>query len=69
MSASRLRVVYANPEVDEELDKKITEFFESLNWICIDKVHHAIIHRREIFFETQEEIDANKKIVKTMENL
>ena len=62
MSVTRLQVVYKSPEVDVELDKKIIEFFNKLDFTCIDRVYHSIIFRREIFFETQGEIEANKEM-------
>ena len=51
MSVSRLQVTYKSPEIDEELDKKILNFFNSLDFICIDRAYHSIIFRRDIFFE------------------
>ena len=69
MSVSRLQVTYRSPEVDEELDKKILEFFNSIDFICIDRVYIPMIFRRDIFFETQGEIEADKKIEETMEKL
>jgi len=51
MSVSRLQVTYKSPEVDEELDKKILEFFNTLDFICIDRAYMPMIFRRDIFFE------------------
>jgi len=67
MSVSRLQVTYRSPEVDEELDKKILEFFNTLDFVCIDRAYHSIIWRRDIFFEIQSEIEADKKIAERME--
>ena len=67
MSVSRLQVTYKSPEVDEELDKKILEFFNTLDFVCIDRAYHSIIWRRDIFFEIQSEIEADKKIAERME--
>jgi len=69
MSVSRLQVTYKSPEVDEELDGKILEFFNTLDFVCIDRAYHSIIWRRDIFFETHSEIEEDKKIKDTMENL
>ena len=55
MSVSRLQVTYKSPEVDEELDKKILEFFNTLDFICIDREYHFIAYKRELFFERQTE--------------
>lgn len=51
MSVSRLQVTYSSPEVDEELDKKILEFFNLLDFVCIDRKYHCIAYKRELFFE------------------
>lgn len=69
MSVTRLQVTYKSPEVDEELDRKILEFFNTLDFTCIDRAYHPLIWRRDIFFETQEEIEADRKIAKTMEEV
>jgi len=53
MSVSRVQVTYKSPEVDEELDKKILEFFNTLDFVCIDRKYHCIAYIREIFFERQ----------------
>ena len=66
---TRLQVTYRSTEVDDELDKKILEFFNTLDFICIDRVYHSIILRRDIFFEKQTEIDADKKIERTMKEV
>ena len=51
MSVSRLQVTYKSPEIDEELDKKILDFFNSLDFICIDRAYMSMDFRRDIFFE------------------
>ena len=63
MSVTRLQVIYKSPEVDVELDKKIVEFFNTLDFTCIDRVYHSIILRRDIFFEmhTKEEVDESPR--------
>ena len=66
---TRLQVTYKSPEVDKELDKKILKFFNTLDFVCIDRAYHSIIWRRDIFFEIQGEIDADEKIAKTMEEV
>ena len=48
---TRLQVTYRSPEVDDELDKKILEFFNTLDFVCIDRTYFDLILRREIFFE------------------
>lgn len=50
---TRLQVTYQSPEVDLELDEKILEFFNTLDFICIDRKYHYIAYKREIFFEKQ----------------
>ena len=69
MSVTRLQVTYKSPEIDEELDKKILEFFNTLDFVCIDRAYHYIIYRRDLFFETHSEIEEEAKIKETMENL
>lgn len=66
---TRLQVTYKSPEVDEELDKKILDFLNKLDFICIDRQYAPMIWRRDIFFEKQSEIDADGKIVKTMKEV
>jgi len=59
MSVSRLQVTYRSPEVDEELDKKILEFFNTLDFTCIDRAYSCMTYTRDIFFEkqTKERVD------------
>lgn len=52
---TRLQVTYRSPEVDVELDKKILEFFNSLDFVCTDRLYHSILFQRDIFFERQGE--------------
>jgi len=66
---TRAQVTYRSPDIDKELDKKIIEFFNALDLTCIDRVFHSIIERRDIFFESHEEIKANKKIAKNMQEI
>ena len=69
MSVTRVQVTYKSQEIDEELYKKILGFFNNLDFICIDRAYHSIIFRRDIFFEKQSEIDADRKIAKTMKEV
>lgn len=50
---TRLQVVYRSPEIDEDLDKKILKFFNSLDFVCIDNKYLPLILRRELWFEKQ----------------
>ena len=51
MTVSRVNITYKSPEIDEELDKKILEFFNTLDFVCIDRSYMPMIWRRQIDFE------------------
>jgi len=53
MGATRLQVVYRSPEIDEDLDKKILEFLNTLDFICIGKIYNLLTFERIISFEKQ----------------
>ena len=59
---TRLSVVYKNPEVDEELDKKILEFFNKLDFVCINRGYSHLTFERQLDFEKQtKEIEGGSK--------
>ena len=63
MSVSRVDVTYKSPKIDEELDKKILDFFNKLDFICIDRAYMPMLGRRQLDFErhTKEERDGGYK--------
>lgn len=69
MNVSRINITYKCKDIDEELDKKVVEFFNSLDFVCVDKVFHSIIWRRDMFFESPKEVQDTLKIKETMEKL
>lgn len=59
---TRLQVTYKNPETDSELDKKILEFLNTLDFICIGRAYHPVLFTRDLFFERQsKEIENGSK--------
>ena len=48
---TRLQVSYHSPEIDKELDKKILEFFNTLDFICVNREYHYIAYKRDLSFE------------------
>ena len=50
---TRLQVTYTSPEIDEELDKKILEFFNKLDFICINREYNHLTLTRGLSFERQ----------------
>ena len=63
MSVSRVDVTYKSPEIDEELDKKILDFFNKLDFICINRAYMSMLWRRQLDFEkhTREEADEGER--------
>ena len=66
---TRLQVTYKSPEIDDELDKKILNFFNKLDFVCIDRAYIPMIFRRELHFETHGEMEANRKIKERMDGI
>jgi len=66
---SRLQVTYKSPEIDTSLDDKILKIFNILGFTRINQVYNSITFRRDIFFESQGEIDADIEIEKTMKEV
>ena len=48
---TRLQVTYKSSYVDDELDKKILNFFNRLDFVCIDRAYIPIEWRRQLDFE------------------
>jgi len=59
---TRLKVSYNNLEVDNELDRKILEFFNTLDFICIHREYDHMTLKRWLIFEKQsKEIEDGSK--------
>ena len=48
---TRLHVTYRNMDIDNELEKKIFKFLNSLDFVCINREHSEITWRRVLTFE------------------
>lgn len=48
---TRLKVIYKHPEIDKELDEKITKFFESIDFRRWASGYDLLSFERDIAFE------------------
>jgi len=62
MSVSRLQVTYINSDhtMEKELDKSILEFFNKLDFICINRDYNFLDFKRTLDFEKHTK-DVGKK--------
>ena len=51
MNVTRLQVTYRSPEVDDKLDKKILQFFNKLDFVCVNREYNHLIWERRLDFE------------------
>ena len=60
---TRLQVTYRSQYVDEDLDKKILEFFNKLDFVCINRDYNHLTWQRELDFErhNKETVDGSKR--------
>ena len=68
MSVSRLEVTYRCPEIDEELDKKILEIFNTLDFVCIDRSYSPMLYSRLLMFERHTK-EVDEKMSKRMQDI
>ena len=58
---TRLSVTYKSPEIDRDLDIKISEFFNTLDFICINGDYNHLTWERKLDFEKHTK-DVGKEI-------
>lgn len=59
---TRLKVVYQSPYKDKDLDEKILEFFNKLDFVCINRDYNHLTWQNELDFEKQsKEIEDGSK--------
>jgi len=62
MDATRVEIVYRSLEIDKDLDEKIIEFFNTLDYTCIYKLHDPMTTVRSLIVEKQsKEIEDGSK--------
>ena len=59
MNVTRLQVTYQSPEIDKDLDIKILESFNKLDFVCINRDYNHLTWRRKLDFEkhSKEKVD------------
>lgn len=51
MSVTRLQVTYRSQYIDKDLDIKILEFFNKLDFVCINRDYNHLTWKRQLDFE------------------
>ena len=58
---TRLQVMYRSPAYDDQLDIKIIEFFNTLNFVCVNRDYNHLTWERKLDFEKHTK-DVGKEI-------
>ena len=60
MLVTRLQVAYKSQDIDRELDEKILQFFNTLDFICTNRTYNSLSFDRYLHFERHtKEVDVH----------